>query len=298
MDAEDLLFAFGCWLIEQLPFVQNPLRNSFLLLLFLGFLVRQTRIMEWLRPKPIVRKWFIPSIPKTAMGFVVFSTLATVAKRGTDVPSDRSEWQELVIKRSRSLFSLRGRSRFLSGDLLRLSIGKSSASDGPGVQARFAPRKSAMLELLQGLAHMRGGVIWILQASVKGPGLPSDLSRYKKLRIPRAKFLCKIQFSRGLSRRLNHKLAARTLLGERIAAHARPVLATKRNTGKFATATRTKVAVTGFPRLSLVFLRDWCISAKLIANGNASRLSDSEAFFIRVLVLPQPVKVEVLGRMA
>ena len=155
-----------------------------------------------------------------------------------------------------------------------------------------------MLELLQGLAHMRGGVSWVLQTSVKGPGLPSDLSRYKKLRVPGAKFLRKTQFPRSLSRRLNHKFAARAFLGKRITAHARPVFATERNTGKFATAARIKLAVIGFPRLSLVFLRDWCITAKLIADGNASRLSDSDAFFIRVLVLPQSVKVEALGRMA
>ena len=155
-----------------------------------------------------------------------------------------------------------------------------------------------MLELLQGLAHMGRGVFWILQTSVKGPGLPSDLSRYKKLGVPRAKLFRKVQFPRSLGRSLDHKFAARTFLGKRITAHARPVFATKRNTGKFAAAARTKVAVAGFPRLSLVFLRDWCISAKLIADGNASRLSDSEAFLIRVLVLPQPVKVEALGRMA
>ena len=119
-----------------------------------------------------------------------------------------------------------------------------------------------------------------------GPGLPFDLSRYKKLRVPRAKFFRKIQFPRGLSCRLNHKLAARTFLGERNAAYAQPVFATSRNTGEFATATWAKVAVTGFPRLSLVFLRDWCVPAKLIADGNASRLSDSEAFLIRVLMLP------------
>ena len=159
--------------------------SSFLLLLLLlflsGFLVGQARIMGWLRPKPIIGKWFIPNIPKSAMGFVVFCTLATIAKRGTDMPSNRSERQELVVKRSRSLFNLFGRSRFLSGDLLGLSLSKSSASDGPGVQARFAPRKSAMLEFLQGQAHMRGGIVWVLQTGMKGPGLPSDLSRYKKL---------------------------------------------------------------------------------------------------------------------
>ena len=132
---------------------------------------------------------------------------------------------------------------------------------------------------------------------MKGPGLPSDLSRYKKLRVPRAKFLCKIQWPRSLSCRLNHKLAARTLLGERIAAHARPVFATERNTGKFATATRTKVAVNSCPRFSLVCLRDWCITAKFIADRNAFRRSDSDAFFIRVPVLPDPVKVEAQGRM-
>ena len=166
-----------------------------------------------MRPKPVIGKRFIPNFPKAAMGFVVLGTFATYATRGTDMPSDRNVWQQLVIKRSQSIFYLFGRSRFLSGDLLRLGIGKSSASDGPGVQARFAPRKSAMLELLQGLAHMRGGVIWILQASVKGPGLPSDLSRYEKLRVIRAKFLRKIQWPRRLSCRLDHKLAARTFFG-------------------------------------------------------------------------------------
>ena len=121
-----------------------------LLLLLFRFLVRQTRIMGWLRPKPIFGKWFIPGFPKSTMGFVVFGTLATISKRGTDVPPNRSEGQELVVKRSRSLFNLFGRWWFHSGDLLRLSIGKSTAADSPGVQARFAPRESAMLEFLQG----------------------------------------------------------------------------------------------------------------------------------------------------
>ena len=103
--------------------------------------------------------------------------------------------------------------------MLRLSISKFTAFDG------CAPRKSAMLELLQGHAHMRGGVSWVLQTCVKGPGLPFNLSRYQQLRIPRAKFFRKIQFPRSLRRRFDHKLAARTFLGERIAAHARPVLA-------------------------------------------------------------------------
>ena len=144
-----------------------------------------------------------------------------------------------------------------------------------------------MLEVLQGKAHLGGGVVWILQACVKGPGLPFDLSRYKQLRIPWAKFFRKIQFPRSLGRSLNHKFAARAFLGKRITAHARPVFATKRNTGKFAGATRAKVAVNSYPRLRLVCLRDWCITAKLIADGNAFRRSDSDAFLIRVLVLPQ-----------
>ena len=179
-----------------------------------------------MRPKPSVGKWFIPRVPKTAMGFVVLNILASIPKRSTDVPPDRGKWQELVVTRSRSLIHFWGRSRFRGGNLLRLSIGKFTTPDSPCVQARFAPRKSAMLELLQGFAHMRGGVSWILQTGMKGPGLDSDLSRYKKLRVPRAKFFRKIQFPRSLGRRLNHKLAARTLLGERIAAHARLVLAT------------------------------------------------------------------------
>ena len=91
--------------------------------------------MGRLRPKPSFGQWFIPSIPKTAMGFVVFDALASVSKRGTDMPPDRSEWQELVVKRSRSLFYYFGRFGFFSGDLLRLSVSKSTASDCPGVQA-------------------------------------------------------------------------------------------------------------------------------------------------------------------
>ena len=124
-------------MIEQLPFVQNPLRNTFLLLLLLlfGFLVRQTRVVGWLRPKPIIGKWFIPSIPKTAMGLGVLDALASITKRSTDVLTNRSKWQELIVKRSRSLFSFRGRFRYLGGDLLRLDKSKSAALDGPGVQA-------------------------------------------------------------------------------------------------------------------------------------------------------------------
>ena len=75
------------------------------------------------------------------------------------------------------------------------------------------------------------------------------------------------------------------------------MLAAERNTGKFATATRAVDAFAHFPRLSLVFLRDGCITAKFIADRNASRLSDSDAFFIRVRVLPDPMKVEAQGRM-
>ena len=74
------------------------------------------------------------------------------------------------------------------------------------------------------------------------------------------------------------------------------MFATERNTGEFATATRTKVAVAGDPRLGLVLLRDWCVFAKFLANGNAFRLSNTDACFIRVLVLPQPVQVEAFGR--
>ena len=169
--------------------------------------------MGWLRPKPIFGKGFIPSFPKSAMGFVVFITLATISKRGTDMSPNRSEGQELVVKRSRGLFNLFGRGWFRSGDVLWLSKSKSTASDGPGVQAGFTPRKSAMLEVLQGKAHVGGGVVWILQACVKGPGLPFDLSWYKQLRIPWAKFFRKIQFPRSVGRGLDHKLAAGALFG-------------------------------------------------------------------------------------
>ena len=39
--------------------------------------------MGWLRPKPSFGKRFIPSIPNTAMGFMVVIAFATAAKRGT-----------------------------------------------------------------------------------------------------------------------------------------------------------------------------------------------------------------------
>ncbi len=75
------------------------------------------------------------------------------------------------------------------------------------------------------------------------------------------------------------------------------MFAAQRNTGKFTTATRAKVAVDSFPRFSLVCLRDWCITAKFIADRNAFRRSDSDAFFVRVLVLPNSVEMEAQGRM-
>ena len=84
---------------------------------------------------PIVGKWLIPGFPKSAMGFIIFDTLAAITKRGTDVSPNRSKGQELIVKRSRSLFSFRGRFRYLGGDLLRLGISESAALDGPGVQA-------------------------------------------------------------------------------------------------------------------------------------------------------------------
>ena len=114
------------------------------------------------------------------MGFVVFSALTPISKRGTDVPANRSKGQELVEKRSRSLFYLFGRWWFRSGDVLRLSESKSAAADCPGVQARFAPRKSAMLEVLQSKAHVGGGVVWVLQTCVKGPGLLSNALRNER----------------------------------------------------------------------------------------------------------------------
>ena len=154
------------------------------------------------------------------MGFVIFCRLATITKRGTNVPPNRSEWQELVEKRSRSLFNLFGRWWFRSGDVLRLSKSKSAAADCPGVQAGFAPRKSAMLEVLQSKAHVGRGVVWVLQTCVKGPGLPFDLSWYQQLRIPWAKFFRKIQFPRSVGRGLDHKLAAGALFGKRITAPA------------------------------------------------------------------------------
>ena len=70
------------------------------------------------------------------------------------------------------------------------------------------------------------------------------------------------------------------------------MFATKRNTGKFATATRAKVAVAGFPRLSLVFLRDWCVSAKLVTDWDTNWLPNFDGSGIGVRVLSEPMKVK------
>ena len=75
------------------------------------------------------------------------------------------------------------------------------------------------------------------------------------------------------------------------------MFAALRNTGELPCASGTEVTVACFPGLRLVFLRDWCITAKLIADRDAFRRSDSDAFFIRVLVLPNSVKMEAQGRM-
>ena len=135
------------------------------------------------------------------MGFVIFCRLATITKRGTNVSPNRSEWQKLIVKRSRSLFNLFGRCWFRSYNLLRLSINKFVFADFIFVSS--APHFATMLELLQSLAHVGGGVIWVLQTCVKGPGLPFNLSRYKQLRVPGAKLFRKIQWPRSLSRRLD-----------------------------------------------------------------------------------------------
>ena len=109
------------------------------------------------------------------MEFVVFCRLATVTKRGSNVPPYRSEWQELIVKRSRSLFNLFGRYWFRSYNLLRLSINKFVFADL--IFMSGAPHFAPVLELLQGLAHVRRGVVWVLQTGVEGPGLPFNLRR-------------------------------------------------------------------------------------------------------------------------
>ena len=89
------------------------------------------------------------------MGFVVFCRLATVTKRGTNVSSNRSERQELVVKRSRFLFNLSGRCWYRSNNVLRLSINKFVFADLTLVSS--ASHFATMLELVQGFAHMGGG---------------------------------------------------------------------------------------------------------------------------------------------
>ena len=89
---------------------------------------------------------------------------------------------------------------------------------------------------------------------------------------------------RGCS--LDQKPAAWALFVKGVTAYARPVFSTMRNTGAHSRATRTDLAVAHFPRLSLVFLRDWCVFAKLGADWNAGGLSDADALLLSVRVLP------------
>ena len=48
----------------------------------------------------------------------------------------------------------------------------------------------------------------------------------------------------------------------------------------------------------MVLLRDWCASVKLIADRDASGLSNVDTLRICVLVLLQPVKVQMLSCLA
>ena len=63
------------------------------------------------------------------------------------------------------------------------------------------------------------------------------------------------------------------------------MFAAKRNRSKLPLASGADVGMACFPGLLLVFLRDWRISAKLLANGRASGLSDSDALLVGVRVL-------------
>ena len=60
------------------------------------------------------------------------------------------------------------------------------------------------------------------------------------------------------------------------------MFAAKRNRRKLPLACGADVGITCFPGLLLVFLRDWCVSAKLVANRYASGLSNSDALFVGV----------------
>ena len=63
------------------------------------------------------------------------------------------------------------------------------------------------------------------------------------------------------------------------------MFAAKRNRWELPCASKAEITVTGFPRFRLVFLRDWCVSAKLVADGNASGLSNTDALLVGVRVL-------------
>ena len=76
------------------------------------------------------------------------------------------------------------------------------------------------------------------------------------------------------------------------------MFAALRNTGKLPCASGTEVTVACFPGLRLVFLRDWGVSAKLVADRDASGLSDTDALLVGVRALASPMKAKMLGRMA
>ena len=76
------------------------------------------------------------------------------------------------------------------------------------------------------------------------------------------------------------------------------MFAAKRNTGENAGASRTGLAVADFPRVNLVFLWDWCVSASLVADRDAGGRSNVEAFLILVWMFPQLVKMQRPGSMA
>ena len=70
------------------------------------------------------------------------------------------------------------------------------------------------------------------------------------------------------------------------------MLATKRNIWKDSLARRANARITAFPGFSLVFLRDWCITAKLLTDWDTYRLVDFDTGSVSVRVLSEPMKVK------
>ena len=70
------------------------------------------------------------------------------------------------------------------------------------------------------------------------------------------------------------------------------MFAAKRNLEKYPGTSKTKLAAAHLLGVSLVFLRDWSVSAKLTADGSTGGLANIDALRVGVGVDLQPMEVQ------